>query len=295
MAFSPTGAHIATTSVAGRVMVRSLESGWETEQYVRFPGYASAVTFSRDGRLLAIAGIGPGVLLWDMSVSSASEPAPKLMLPMRDATGVLFSPECASVAIVAERGSTIVLWDLAARRVRMRFHHPSPLSSLAFSPDGRLLAAGGRDDPSLIVWDVESGSRRVQVSDGPGSAAALAFSPDGALLASARQCTHDVCLWDLATRQPRRVLRGHARSVISVAFSPDGALLATAGNDGMIGLWTVATGHRIELDAQATWLRVVAFSPDGQLLVLATGDDDDLRFWDVARLVHARPDRTTWR
>jgi WD40 repeat protein len=295
LAFSPTGAHIATTSMAGRVMVRSLESGWETEKYVGFPGYAREVTFSPDGRLLAVAGIAPGVLLWDMSSSSAGEAKPKMALPFERVTAVLFAADGRSVAIVAEQDGTIVLWDLAARQMRMCFRHPSPVTSLAFSPDGRLLAAGGRDDRWLIVWDVESGNRRMQVQDGPGFAAAVAFSPDGALLASARHATHDVCLWDLASGRPRRVFRGHARSVNSVAFSPDGELLATAGNDGIIGLWTVATGHRIELDAQATSLRVVAFSPNGQLLVLATGDDDDLRFWDVAELVRARPDRTTCR
>jgi WD40 repeat protein len=217
------------------------------------------------------------------------------MLPMEGATAVLFSPDGASVAMVADRDRTIMLWDLAARRVRKCFYQPSALSRLAFSPEGRLLAAGGRCDPWLIVWDVETGNRRMLVQDGLGPAAALAFSQDGALLASARHSTHDMCLWDLAACRPRRLLRGHARSVNSVAFSPDGVLLATAGNDGMIGLWTVATGHRIELDAQATCLRVVAFSPNGQHLVLATGDDDDLRFWDVAELVQARPDRTTWR
>jgi WD40 repeat protein len=295
LAFSPTGAHIATTSGAGRVMVRSLESGWETEQCVGFPGYARAATFSPDGRFLAAAGIKPGVLLWDMSSFSDGGPTLKNVLPFERVTAMQFAPDGGSLAIVTERDGSIALWDLAARVVRMCFRHPSPVTSLAFSPDGRLLAAGGRDDRWLIVWDVESGNRRMQVQDGPGFAAAVAFSPDGALLASARLSTHDVCLWDLASGRPRRVFRGHARSVNSVAFSPDGELLATAGNDGIIGLWTVATGHRIELDAQATSLRVVAFSPNGQLLVLATGDDDDLRFWGVAELVRARPDWTTWR
>jgi WD40 repeat protein len=295
LAFSPTGAHIATTSMAGQVMIRSLESGWGTEKYVGFPGYGRTVSFSPDGRFLAVAGIKPGVLLWNMSSFSDGGPTLKNVLPFERVTAMQFAPDGGSLAIVTERDGSIALWDLAARAVRMCFRHPSPVTSLAFSPDGRRLAAVGRCDPWLIVWDVESGNRRMLVHDSPGPATALAFSPDGALLASARHSTHDVCLWDLASGRPRRVFHGHARSVNSVAFSPDGELLATAGNDGIIGLWTVATGHRIELDAQATSLRVVAFSPNGQLLVLATGDDDDLRFWDVAELVRARPDRTTCR
>ena len=80
LAFSPTGAQIATTSVAGRVTVRSLENGWENEQCVGFRGYARAVAFSPDGRFLAAAGSARGVL-WDVSSSSASEPGTKIVPP----------------------------------------------------------------------------------------------------------------------------------------------------------------------------------------------------------------------
>jgi WD40 repeat protein len=121
---------------------------------------------------------------------------------------------------------------------------------------------------------------------GPGPETVLTFSPDGAFLASANQGDHHVRLWDLKTRRACRVFIGHTRPVKSIAFSPDGSLLATAGDDGTFALWNVATGQRqASLDCRATCLVAVAFSPDGRTLVVATGDDDDVRSWDLAELL----------
>jgi WD40 repeat protein len=92
----------------------------------------------------------------------------------------------------------------------------------------------------------------------------IMFSPDGR------------SLWDLSTSRKCRIFARQTRAVNTVAFSPDGSLLATAANNGLVGLWTVATGQgRLSLDGQGTLLRTVAFSPGTRTLVLATGDDED--------------------
>jgi WD40 repeat protein len=89
---------------------------------------------------------------------------------------------------------------------------------------------------------------------------------------------------------PSRVSRfeGRTRPVRSLAFVLDGSLLATAGNDGMLGHWTVATGRRrVTVDSQRFNVRIVAFSPDVQTLVVATLDDD-VRLCDLADLLRAQ-------
>jgi WD40 repeat protein len=288
-AISPTSALIATTNATGCVALRSPETEWRIEQFLDFPGYATAVAFSPDSLVLAAGGIPPGICLWDPR-SHTSEPTQTLPVPIQQVSHLAFSPDGKTLAATTYLDGTILIWDLATQRDRLVLHHPSPVVCVAFSPDGRWLATAGRSDWSILIWDLQSGSRRTLLEHGPGPLLALAFSPDGAFLASAGIPEHEVRLWDLETQRVCRVIGGHTRSVTSVAFSPDGSLLATAGNDGMLGLWTVATGQRrVSLDSQSAWPQTVVFSPDGRFLVLATGSDDDIRSWDVAELLRAAP------
>jgi len=286
-ALSSTSAQIATSNTAGRIALRAPENGWQIEQFLNFPGFATEVALSPDGRSLAIVGIEPGIYVWNLG-SPIGDPTKAMLGSIEWAKHVLYSPDGQSLAVTSDRDGTIVILDLATRRERMILHQPAPVLRIAFSPDGRWLATSGKYDRSILLWDLQTGSRRELLQNGPGTIMALAFSPDGALLASAGFAEHHVRLWDLKTMRVCREFRGHAHSVNSIAFSPDGSLLATAGNDGMLGLWTVATGQRLlRLDSQATCLRTVSFSPDARTLILATEDDDDIRSWDVAELLAA--------
>jgi WD40 repeat protein len=284
-AFAPTGRHIATTNTTGHVTLRASSGGWHTERFLDFPGYARTVAFSPDGQSLAAAGVGPGVCIWDLA-SSSPKPTATMTVPGREPTRVLFAPDGRSLAVTTSVDGTIRLFDLVTRQERLVLRHPSPVTTMAFSPDGLRLATGGRNDPWIILWELQTGSCRMMLDDHCGFARALAFSPDSATLASARLPEHRVRLWDVGSWKQSRFIGRHGRQLNSVAFSPDGRLLATAGDDGMLGLWTVATGQQqVTLGVDATWLRFVAFSPDGRSLILVTGGDDDIRVWDLADLL----------
>jgi sugar lactone lactonase YvrE len=155
------------------------------------------------------------------------------------------------------------------------------VNSVAFSPDGKLLA--GADAHTVRLWNPATGQ-----SVGPPLPAdtphgngvyAVAFSPNGKLLAADAGGT--VRLWNPATRQPVGApLRANTGpgGVNGVAFSPDGKLLATAATDGTVRLWNPATGQPVggPLPASTGQLRGVngvAFSPDGKLLATASADN----------------------
>jgi WD40 repeat protein len=117
---------------------------------------------------------------------------------------------------------------------------PACVWSVAFSPDGRLLASGS-EDHTIKLWEVASGSLVRTLSGHTDHVFSVAFSPDGRLLASgAAWPDNTIKLWEVATGSFVRTLTGHTNSVYSVAFSPDGRLLASGSEDKTIRLWDIS-------------------------------------------------------
>ncbi len=171
--------------------------------------------------------------------------------------------------------------ELAAILGDSRLRHWNIVASLAYSPDGKMVASGGWDT-TVRLWDVAAGTQ-LAVFDGHRTRVhRVAFSPDGKTLASAAD-EPNVLLWDVEKKRRKMPLVGHPSWVTDLAFHRDGKMLATvthAQNDRRVILWDLDTGKPL-----AEWVphpketHSVAFSPDGT--ILATGGDDKLiKLWD---------------
>jgi WD40 repeat protein len=152
------------------------------------------------------------------------------------------------------------------------------VNSVAFSPDG-LLLANGSDDGTVKLWDVRSKTlaATLEHSDWVYS---VAFSPDGSLLASGGGYDETVKLWDVRSRTLVETLEGYSYGVWSVAFSLDGLVLASGGFD-QVKLWDVRSMTLVEtLEGHSYGVRSVAFSPDDSLLASGSSDGTII-FWDM--------------
>jgi len=156
----------------------------------------------------------------------------------------------------------------------------SSVWSVAFSPDGKLLATGDVDG-LIRLWQVADGQQLLTLKGHTGWVWAVTFSADGNTLASGSNDS-SVRLWDIAEGYCIGALHGHTSGVWSVSFSPDGNTLVSSSQDSSIRLWDVSHHNCLRvLHGHTGGVWAVTFSPDGK--TLASGSNDaSVRLWDVA-------------
>jgi len=151
--------------------------------------------------------------------------------------------------------------------------------SVAFSPDGKYLAAG--DTKGNILLRRVADGQPIRTFFGHNAwVVSLAFSPDGNTLASS-SCDCTAKLWDVKTGQCLHSLDEHEQEVWSVAFRPDGNTLATGCDDKKVRLWNIFTGKCTKVfKGHQNEVLSVAFGLDGQELISGS-QDSTIRFWNI--------------
>ncbi|TAQ89813.1 hypothetical protein B7494_g1858 [Chlorociboria aeruginascens] len=158
--------------------------------------------------------------------------------------------------------------------------HTVKVSSVAFSPDGKLVVSASGDDTTRI-WDTATGALQQTFASHLDSVNSVAFSPNGELVISASSDS-TVKIWNAAIGALQQTIEGHSGSVNSVAFSPNGKLVVSASDDKTVRLWDAATGAALQmLEGHSDSVNSVAFSPDGKQIVSGSRDET-VRLWNAA-------------
>jgi Tol biopolymer transport system component len=166
--------------------------------------------------------------------------------------------------------------------------HHGPVTSVAFSPDGKRVVTGSSDNTAR-VWDLSGATPTATLlDDHRGPVTSVAFSPDGKRVVTGSD-DNTARAWDLSGATPAAtVLEGHRGWVTSVAFSPDGNRVVTGSRDNTAQVWDLsgATPTATLLDGHRGPVSSVAFSPDGKRVVTGS-DDNTARVWDLSRATPA--------
>ncbi|KAF7351988.1 WD-REPEATS-REGION domain-containing protein [Mycena venus] len=159
--------------------------------------------------------------------------------------------------------------------------HTDTVYSVAFSPDGKRIVSGSRDN-TMCLWDAESGMAIGEPFEGHTDVVySVAFSPDGKRIVSGSQ-DNTVRVWDvesgLAIGDP---FKGHTDWVRSVAFSPDGKQIVSGSDDKTVRVWNAESGVAIgdPFKGHTNWVMTVAFSPDSKRIVSGSRDNT-MCLWD---------------
>ncbi len=156
--------------------------------------------------------------------------------------------------------------------------HSSDVNSVAFAPNGQILASGS-DDNTIKLWNLATRAEIRTLKGHSNHIYSVAFAPDSKTLASGSE-DKTIKLWNVETGKEIRTLTGHSNWVNSVAFSHDGKMLASGSVDKTIKLWNVETGKEIRtLTGHSQGVQSVAFSPDDT--TLASGSlDKTIKLWN---------------
>jgi WD40 repeat protein len=268
VAFSPDGRRIYSGSLDGTVRV------WNTmtrqpEMVLKLPGGPlNGLAVSADGSHLVTAlGFEGGTNVWDAGTGKITVSVPGYTAALsRDGQRL----------VTADRAGAYV-WDAATgQKIADLQGLENSVVSVAFSPDGRLVATASGD---ARIWNAQTGQQLVVVGDRLSALSHVSFSPDGRSLATLSGETAQT--WDVETGEAVAEFKGHGAQILQLTFRSDGRLLLTSSQDKTARLWDAASGRSVGVlaghDARV-WKG--AFSADGRRAVTAS-DDTTARLWDV--------------
>jgi WD40 repeat protein len=289
VAFSPDGKTLVTVSADTTVRLWDTLTGQPRgaplEGHTRWVDH---VAFSPDGKTFASSS-QDALRLWDAATGTLRGGLDRPDAGWADVRSLAFSHDGKTLVsgsgdLLTEDVNSLRLWDAATGDPRSRAMkgHTAPVSSVALSPSGKIVASGSADN-TVRLWDAASGKpRREPLRGHTNRVQIVAFSPDGNTLASGSDdCT--LRLWDGVTGQPRGApLTGHTNWVMHLAFSPDGKTIVSS-DDNSVRLWDVVTGQpRGVLEGYMLRGEGAAFSPDSKTVFY--GDRNTLRVSDVGQL-----------
>jgi dipeptidyl aminopeptidase/acylaminoacyl peptidase len=308
LAFAPDSSVLAAGGMGekatSRIPLWDVKTGREIRTLLEPRRRTNAIAFAPDGKTLASCSGDNTLVLWDIATGEPifAKRGPINPVKTESISYTAFSPDGRSLAsprIIGVEMSKwgVHLWETASGERRAALHLPDEQgvmdTTIAFSPDGRLLAMG-TNSGRVHLFDLATGSLLrtfEKFNGGKWGVSTVLFSPDGTTLIAAAGDTsvkgpgteRPFRVWEVATGKELLRFRGHSRDERRASLSPDGTILAsTNGWDNYAYLWDTKTGRELaKLEGHGKPVQALAFSSDGKLLA-TSGQDRSILIWDLA-------------
>jgi WD40 repeat protein/tRNA A-37 threonylcarbamoyl transferase component Bud32 len=281
----------------GRIELWDVPQRRLIRSFVGHKSFVNGVALSRDGSLVASAGSDGIANVWE---TATGERQHELKGHRGQVMAVAFSPNGELLATAGQGpmdrwgsktpadSGEVKLWDLSTGKETVSLRgHDTGVFTVAFSPDGTLLASAGRDR-SIKLWGVRSGELLRALFGHEDDIHGLAFSPDGNHLASGSS-DRTVRLWNPADGRQKKVFLGHVQPVMAVAFNADNHTIASCASafrqPGEIKFWDTQQGlDVIECEQRSDKIRTLQIAPNGRFVAVdcdTAGDRSrELRVFD---------------
>ena len=243
------------------------------------------LSFSPDGRLLAVANYNGRVALWD---PDSGKLVKKLKKHSKVIMTMAFTPDGTKL-VTGDFGGKAFVWDVATgKRLWSLEGHEDPVCSVACSPDGKLIASSSWDQ-KLYLWDAETGQRirsaKYEEVDTNVSLEhrfrAITFSPDGRHVVAGTYAS-EIFYFNCETGMEEERFFCNSRSIDVITFSPDGSRLVIGSHDWSIRIWDPKTHEEVRvLNGHTGGVEALSFNRDGSKLYSAARDRT-VRVWDAS-------------
>ena len=264
VAFSPSGEILVSGSGDGELRFWDVKTGETLNTVAAHDEQVKKVAFSPSGKTVVSASSDQTLRFWDVQTGKHL----KTIEPEKNILAIAFSPDGQTIA--SSHVGEIHLWNVETGELRRTLTgHIGYVYTIAFSPDGKIVACAG-NDALVYIYDVGTGERLKTLTGHSIDIATVAFAPDGRTLASA-STDRTIRLWDSNTGALLKTLN-HQRFVATIVYSADGKTLVSGSGDGTIRFWDSSdwqllktiTGHAYRIDS-------IAYSPDGDKFAYGAG------------------------
>ncbi len=310
VAFSPDGKTLASANSHHIIRLWDVKSGKQINLTKGHGHYVRGIFYSPDGKTIASTSTDNTIRLWDAGTGRHKKDLTnqRLFDPQTKRNfyveNIAFSPDgkklVSSTGILAKDAyltddfgekngkKDIYLWDTeTGKLVKILKKYIGYVESVAFSPDGKILATGGANN-TIYFWDMTTLNHAKTLTGHTEPVTSLSFSPNGKLLASGSQ-NGSIRIWNATSGEFRQTLTGHTHEIDNLSFSLDERTLASTSQDNTLRLWNLDTNeqeHALTGIYQTDWN--VMFTPNGKTLACESNPHGmipslfkSIRLWDV--------------